>query len=117
MKKTNIILLYVAIFLFISCSKTPTGMYEGEIGEESIILDFTVDNVVIVKSANIYEISRVNNVDKSIFYEKSKCYWTKNNKLVSIYNKDKIRVFYFKIVGQDFIDMKSGERLVKKITK
>lgn len=112
---TNKILLLVLVaFIFISCSSNPTGIYEGEIGENSIILDFTVDNVVIVKTASIYRIRRVATDKISLYHEKTKCHWSKKNKIVSIYNEEKERLFSFKIQGQDFIDIASGERLNHK---
>lgn len=112
--KAKFIFFVLSVFIFISCSSNPTGIYEGEIGENSIILDFTVDNVVIVKTASIYRIRRVATEKISLYHEKTKCHWTKKKKIVSIYNEEKTRIFSFKIQGEDFIDVASGERLNHK---
>lgn len=104
------------VFLLISCGTDPIGIYEGEIGDNKIILDFTLDNVVIVKSISIYYIESINSNGESPLFKKNKCSWTRNNKTISIYDEEKRLLFSLNFHGKDLIDRISGERLtVKKL--
>lgn len=113
MPNKNLFLISL-VFLFFSCSHSPKGIYEGEIGKNKIILDFTIDNIVIVKSASASRLSRVGSNASSVFFDKTKCKWTLNNKTISIYNDEKELLYSLVFQGNDLIDRLSGERFLAK---
>ena len=108
------IFFVLLVFIFVSCSHSPKGIYEGEVGRNKIILDFTIDNIVIVKSASASRLSRVGSNASSVFFDKTKCKWTFNKKTISIYNDDKELLYSLVFQGNDLIDRLSGERFSAK---
>ena len=112
MGKTNIILLYVLMFLLLSCSKTPTGIYEGEIGNNKVLLDFTTNNIVIVKYSDIHYYN-----SESIYLNKEKCSWINKENAFFVWDDKKNLKYILNFKGKDLIERSSGERLVKKTIK
>lgn len=108
------LLAITMVFYITSCTNNPNGLYEGEIGKNTIVLDFTMDNIVIVKevSTSIWKKSKIYN--RYAHLEKTKCHWIKNGKVLSIYNEQHDLIYSFRINNEDLIDRSSGERLTKR---
>jgi len=103
------LLLVLVMFLFVCCSHVPKGMYEGEIGENKVLLDFTINNIVIVKSSKTYYYD-----SESIYLNKEKCSWVNKENTFFIWDDKKSLKYILNFQGKDLVDRSSGERLVKK---
>lgn len=108
MPNKNLFLVLV-VFIFISCSQVPKGMYEGEIRDNKVLLDFTIDNVVIVKSSKTYYYG-----SESIYLNKEKCSWVNKENTFFVWDDKKNLKYILNFHGKDLVDKLSGERLVKK---
>lgn len=102
--------------LLCSCTNQPAGVYEGEIGQDYVSLDFTLESTVIIKEAELGEISAMKSLGFSPTYEKQKGSWKSEQGELKIFGDDNEIIYSLKWNGKDLIEKKSGERLAKKVS-
>ncbi len=100
--------------LLCSCTNQPSGVYEGEIGQDYVSLDFTLESTVILKEAELRDVSVSNQMGFIPEYYKKKYSWKSEPKGIKVFDEDNDVIYSFRWDGKDLIDEESGERLVKK---